>query len=162
MRRRWIVRIALPVAIAGAFAGIVLATGRDLNGGYLVAATLAVAALLWLLLDLAPSVPYTSWEVNAVYTPRQPGSDARLERLSERLSSGVDRDAVAYDVHRALSDVVDDRLRRNHGVDRSRDPDAAARVLGPDLTEYLTSKPHLRRSGRSQELSHLLNRIEEL
>ena len=33
-----------------------------------------------------------------------------------------------------LSDVVDDRLRAQSRDRPSRDPEAAARVLGPDLT----------------------------
>lgn len=162
MRRRWAWRIVLPVVVVSAFAAVMMATDHDLNLWYLAAAAAAVWTVIWLLIDVVPTVPYTSWQVTALYTPRQPGGDMRLERLTDRLTSGVDRDAVAYDVHRTLSAVVDDRLRRNHGIERAADPAAAERVLGSELTTYLTTTPHMRRTGQAQEFAALLDRIEAL
>lgn len=162
MRRRWLARVVIPVILIGAFAAVMTATDHELNLGYLAAATAVGCAALWLAVDLVPTVPYTTWKVSAVYTPRQPGSDVRLDRLTDRLTSGVDREAVAHDVHRALTGVVDERLLRNHGITRTDDPEGAERLLGPELTRYLNSPPQLRRSGGAQEYAALLDRIEEL
>lgn len=159
---RWRWRLVIPVAVLAIYAGIVLATGRELNAGVLVAGAVVACVLLWLALDVGSVVPYTSWQVSAPYTPRQPGRDMRLDRLTDRLTSGVDREAVAYEVHRALAEVVEERLRRNHGIDRADDRAAADQVLGPELTAYLDAPPRLRRTGQAQDLSALLDRIEDL
>jgi hypothetical protein len=162
VRRRWWLRIGVPLVFAVLIVGALLVTDHEVNVGFVAAALAVGCLLLWTAMDLAPTVPYTSWEVTAKYTPRQPGRDPRLERFTERLTSGVDREAVAQYVHDALSEVVDDRLRRNHGIDRAADPSAAEQVLGSALTTYLYTKPHLRRTGQAQDLAALLNRIEEL
>lgn len=162
MNRRWVFRLGLPLVTAGVIAAVAIGTGRELNVGYLLAAALVLSTVGWLASDLLPRVSYPSWTISAAYTPRQPGTDLRLERFTDRLTSGVDRDAVAHDVHRVLSEVIDERLRRVHGIDRMGDPEAAALVLGPELNAYLVERPHLNRTGQAQKLSALLTRIEAL
>jgi len=162
MNRRRRLRVALPLICAVVIVAVAVGTGREVNVGYLVAATVGLSALLWLAMDLMASTAYPSWQVTAAYTPRQPGTDPRLARFTERLTSGVDRDSVAMDVHRVLVAAIDERLERLHGIDRHSDPVAAGRVLGPELTTFIDSDPHLNRTGQARQIAAVLNRIEEL
>jgi hypothetical protein len=115
-----------------------------------------------MLLDLAPSVPFISWKVTGTYAPRQPGSDLRLQRLTDRLRSSLHRDTAARELHVELSAIVDERLARRHGVDRLTQPERAAEILGPELATYLATAPPTGRSVQLRRLSTVLTRIEEL
>lgn len=163
MTRRWLLRLAGPVLVAGTVLAVMtVGQGREVNLAYLAAVTVMSAMLLWLVADIVPVVPYVSWSVTGTYVPRQPGPDARLARLTERLGSNIHRDTVGADIHQILTTVVDDRLLRGHGIDRKTDPAAAAAVLGPELTAYLDSDPRGNRSAAHRRLGALLTRIEEL
>jgi len=162
MTRRWGLRVTVPVLAAVAVGVVAVVAGGEVNIGYLVGATVLVAVAMWTAMDLVPHVQYPNWNVTTTHTPRQPGTDMRLARFTERLTSGVDREAVANDVHRLLADVVNERLQRKYGIDRSTDPESANRVLGPELTAYLNGNPHLKRHAQADQISALLTRIEAL
>jgi len=89
------------------------------------------------------------------------GRDARFSRLAQSFSDGSDPAALAVRIQRDLGAVVDHRLASTYAVDRHADPQAARRVLGDDLANYL-EQPARHRRGRAARLSALLTRIESL
>lgn len=59
-----------------------------------------------------------------------------------------------------LAEVVDERLRQRHGVDRSADPARAKAVLGDPLWTFVTTPG--RRSPHPRELEQIVTALEKL
>ncbi len=89
------------------------------------------------------------------------GRDARFSRLAQSLTDGGNPAALAVRIQRELGAVVDHRLESTYAVDRLADPQAARRILGDDLADYL-EQPARHRRGQAARLATLLTRIESL
>ena len=132
----------------------------------LAAVTAASFALAWAVTDLHASVAAIEWR--PPHRARTPWLrvDPRFSRLSRSFTDGTDPDVVARQVHASLTQVIDDRLLRRYGVDRTQDPEAAREVLGPQLARYVEAPAGATLAFTSRnaadELSELLTRIEAL
>ena len=154
-----------------------------------LAGTIVMTALTWLvlvLLDFEPDpvrLPLlvlalvlvmllvsdaTSWdeqtvrlgEVDDAEPVRPPGEDARLSFLVRVLTQHESARIPDGRLAACLAELADRRLEQRHGVRRSRDPERAAELLGPDLTRVLSEPPGRRLS--LAEIDQHVRRIEEL
>ena len=146
--RHWLARAAPSQVLARVAALLVL----------LGAVTVAVPVLtdVGLLLATAASLAVVAVLVQAVVhqqqsldwsrpepAPRQPrGADSRVSGIRHRLEQAAGGNAErAAEVHRLLTRLAEERLRDHHGLDRAVSPAEAERLLGPDLTAYLSAPP---------------------
>ncbi|MET0323751.1 MAG: hypothetical protein ABW219_00915, partial [Ilumatobacteraceae bacterium] len=59
-------------------------------------------------------------------------------------------------------ELIDDRLRAEHGIDRAAQPDRADAVLGPTLATFVTSTPSTKQLRDPRFLSSILTHIESV
>lgn len=132
------------LAVVGTLAIVLLATiaVRDV---WLPGALLAclLAALGWRVTALirrrtpAPVHP----EVGHVEVWPYTRAFGRVDHISELLDfARTGTRHFEYGVRPILVDLVDDRVRRHHGVDRRRDPEQARAIMGEDLWSLVTTE----------------------
>ena len=129
----------------------------------LVASLVAlVAAIGFVVYDLAAAVRTVRWPRAAGTAPTAVGIDSRVSSLRMRLAAS-DRDGYhARQLYASLVDLIDDQLLTAHGIDRADDPDAARVVLGPELTRFVaTGRPPARLTS-VRVLRPIVQRIERL
>jgi len=132
-----------------------------------------VAAAAALAIDLGAATSPIAWKVHDRGSTAAARPDQRVQALRARLRSPArrrritqttddDRPEPVNEVVGTLLRVIDDHLLAEHSIDRSVDPAAAAAILGPDLTRFVTD-PSARRSmtGR-RRLARTLTLIEDL
>lgn len=125
-------------------------------------------AAIWLLVDLSPQAqpPYYRGDFHPL--PRERGFDPRLSHLRRIVTDTLDRSGDRRVVpgrdrlHPLLCDLTGERLEARHGVSLAADPDAARRLVGPELADYLQHPPGANERLRPTALSAFLNRIESL
>lgn len=161
--------------------GVTVAVGMVLLGMeprlILVAfVVMTVAAAMWLVLDLGNAAEPLHWHDYGLNDagPAQP--DRRVRALRSRLernartrrtsstvnSAGDDRSSPHDEIADTLVDVIDDHLRSEHGLDRSHRPEAAAAILGPDLTRFVTDPSARRSMTQRRSLARTVSMIEAL
>ena len=133
----------------------------------------AVAAAAWLTVDLGGATAPVVWKNHGHSTEATTRPDRRVQALRARLRSparrrgiiqtiGNDRPEPVDEVVGTLLAVIDDLLLAEHNIDTSTDPQAAADVLGPELTRFVTD-PSARRSMTGRRgLARTLTLIEDL
>lgn len=132
----------------------------------------AVAAAGICVVDLGDSTGAVVWQAPGTTGERAATVDRRVRLLRNRLQSrGRRRSPLARsdddveaddDIAVTLLAAIDDQLRSEHGIDRAASPEAAATVLGPELTRFV-SDPAARRSMTSRRgLASTLQLIEAL
>lgn len=133
----------------------------------------AVAATAWLTIDLGGATAPIVWKNHGHSTETTTRPDRRVQALRARLRSparrrgitqtiGNDRPEPVDEVVGTLLGAIDDLLLAEHNIDRSTDPAAAAEVLGPELTRFVTD-PSARRSMTGRRgLARTLTLIEDL
>ncbi len=177
MKQRLIDRVDWRVTFTVAV-GIVVAVGmlllemepRLVLVGFVV---MAVGAATWLAIDLGPMSAPMVWTDHGRGTGSAPRADRRVQALRARLRSPSRRRRVPklIDTGRAepvdeivgtLIGVIDDHLLAEFGIDRSTDPAAAADVLGPELTKFVTDSSARRSMTGRRGLARTLGMIEDL
>jgi len=132
-----------------------------------------VAAVAWLVIDTGVATSAVVWRDQGSVAVVSARPDRRVMILRTRLRRRTRRRGptrVFGTVHASPADeivdsllaVIDDRLLTEHGVDRSVDPAAAAEVLGPDLTRFLTDPASRLSMTQPRSLTHTLELIEQL
>ena len=125
-------------------------------------------AAIWLLVDLSAQAQPPYWHGDFHPLPRERGFDPRLSHLRRTVADALDRSGDRRVVpgrdllHPLLRDLTDERLEARHGVSLAADPDAARRLVGPELADYLQRPPGANERLRPTALSAFLNRIESL
>lgn len=158
MTRRWWRRSAVVACSWALTVGVMAAVDMNPRPIPLAGIAVAIAAIMYLLFDLADIAAPASW-----YAPRDNlassrGADVRVRSLHRQLvRSSSDTTAL----HSVLVGVIDAQLRTAHAVDRSQDPARAAMILGPELHE-LVSGPAPAALADPAHLSTILSRIEAL
>jgi len=117
----------------------------------------ALGATLFLALDLADAVDGLEWSPRARQYPAR-RTDPRVAWLHHKVQSA--RWSGSTEISDTLIELVDDRLRAHHHIDRAEDPAAAAAVLSPALRTLVEGQRPMARSSR--ELQQLLTDIEAL
>ncbi len=154
-------------------AATAIGLGTELR--FLLAATmmLVVGVTGWLAMGLGRRAEPILWSRShqSAFAPSHP--DGRVRLLRARLVSEPSRRKVREDGERfrfdpadailsSLIDVIDDHLRHEHDIDRAVDPKAAAGVLGPELTRFVTDPAAGQSMIRRHTLASTLTRIENL
>lgn len=160
--RRWLVRISGLLLAWGLVVGYGVLTGRGPHIWLLLAAVFGAAGVFWIAADLSEWQGAIRWRISPRFATRTTGFDARFSRLSQRLANSPDAEVVAGEVHASLGRIADDLLASRYGVDRTQDPDAAAELLGPELSAYLDQPPKRRIARTPARIHELLDRLEAL
>jgi hypothetical protein len=121
------------------------------------------SALVFLALDLADIVMPMKWPANAGPPRKTDGADwrvgtLRMLLLNERRSEGANNR-----MHAVLVRLIDDHLRDEHRVEREVDPEAAAAIIGPELTSFVNTTPEsdLTQAGEVARIVTLIENLDE-
>jgi hypothetical protein len=154
------------VAVVVAGTGVVLASmivsgmGPDLLLVSALIATVAIGA--WVLADTADAVADTAPSTAAPRSAPPPEGDRRVKQVRTGLAYGRTDGLSRERLHASLVDIVDDRLRTAHQIDRATRPDAARALLGADLAAFVEAPEPPDTLSRPRDLDRLLTRIEQL
>ena len=161
MKPMWRQR-AFVVVLVGAAVEIGLVLGGMGPRLALVAALVVfVAAALYLALDLGDTVALAEWPS----TDRRPrsfdGVEWRVGTLRMLLVS-EQRSGASPRLRELLVDLIDDHLAAEHRIDRHADPVAAASVIGPELTAFVSSQHSSERAYKPAGIARIVTLIEDL
>ena len=139
---------------------LMLATDMGPSLGATTALGLLVGATIWFMAEIGPTAARPR---PATVGPKPPEhrADLRITTLRQALAYGGNDYYLAERVHTSLVDVVDDELRATHGIDRQRDPDAAAAILGPELCRFVGDSD-VAATMTAQSLARIVTLIEEI
>jgi hypothetical protein len=161
----WKRRIVGLLAAWVVIAGVTVAFGTAPNVPVLLAVLVALAALLWHVVDHAEAHHLTVWPlVDGEITGQGRGNDFRVTNLAGRLTaanvSKEGREALVRDLHVQLQVLIRERLYAKHGLVAEEEPRWAEAVTPPELWQLLVGlpPPDLYRPDR---LDPLLTRIEK-
>jgi hypothetical protein len=168
MRRALVVAVvrAVGVVILALVAHVILdSVGVAVPVPALVVGGLAMLALVYLIALARPPAPTHArigdGEVGGYGYPDRPFVRAR--HWQERLDVAEhDADYFARVVVPELRQLVDERLRAVHNVDRNNDPDRARNLLGPRVWALLVSENGPARRPTVGQLSAVLDDLEAL
>jgi hypothetical protein len=159
----WRDRFGVTTGAGAAVAIVLLATGHPRSVGAYLGAIAAFAALSWFVSDVVPYIRPVSWEIlRPPHLRRGRGDDIRAMRLSHRLTELGEPHSDPHKVWQLLVQLIDDRLRLRHNIDRGTDPDAAADVLGARLSDFVTHQPSTSSLRTPDYLSGVVGEIEAL
>lgn len=117
-----------------------------------------IAAAVFVVVDVALSTESVDWTRGTRTRERAVETDQRVAKLRRDARAAVSTDSRAIEA--TLIMLVDDALLERRGIDRTGDPDAAARVLSDPLRELTIGSR--RRLGSPRDLQRLLNDIEAI
>ncbi len=132
----------------------------------LIVAALLTASVLYALVQRVGARPLPDTmkagpATHALPHADEDGLEAAVRHWELRLDwTGRDGQRFAAATQPAIIEIIDDRLRVRHGVDRRADPKQARELLGPRLWTFVTEPARRRMTGR--ELSALAAEMEEL
>lgn len=150
------------------WAGLSLLTaalGLEPDVPVLLAILLAVAMLLWHVLDHTASQHLTVWPlVDGDLGGPGRGNDFRVTNLAGRLEAAdtrrEGRESVVHDLHVQLQVLIRERLFTKHGIVVEEEPKWAQSVVPPELWDLLVGLPPPDLY-RPQVLDPILRRIEQ-
>ncbi len=161
MTGRWRLRIA---SVAGLwFATVVVLAVMDMRPSVtvLAAVAVAIASVLWLLLDLGDLAAPVDWRAYSDGGTSLRGADTRVRVLRRQISDGRALDGSAA-LQRSLVSLVDDVLATAHGIDRTGQPTQASAVLGPRLQGFVDAPVSGDLLADPARLASVLDEIERL
>jgi hypothetical protein len=124
------------------------------------AVVFAVGSVVAVMFDLGDLPRPVDWSAVRDSGSSTRGADARVRSLRRQLVD--ERRLDLGQLHRTLSELVDDRLLAHHRIDRAADPAAAAAVLAPSLRDLLAMAPDDRSIGDPRRLQRVLTDLEAL
>ena len=126
----------------------------------LVAAVVAVAGCaIWCLSTLSGTASFI--EPLADAPAPSVGADWRVTRLRSAVWS-LGEEGASTRLHSTLVDLIDDQLEHAHGVTRRGDPEAAMRIMGPELQAFSERPDAARSLSRTAELDRNVSMIDRL
>jgi hypothetical protein len=160
-RGEWALRAVWFVLAAVVAWGFTTWIGLRPRPALVIAVLLGGFAIGWLVTDVGRRTVRVEWTPpRRRITPRH-GLDPRFLRLASLMRDETDRRLVSFRVHQTLVRIVDDRLQSHHGIDRATQPEQAAALLGPDVSQYV-DRPPATRDLHPGQLDDLITRIEAL
>lgn len=157
-RRRIVVVVALWLVVYGALA----VTGFGIQTALLTVLIAVVAGVVYAVYDLGDIVRPAWWTVSYQGRRQFGGADRRAARLRRWLEVSTSGETTTPLVRDALLAVVADIVEHDHAISLYDDPDAARRILGPELAAYLLDPDPGRRRLQPRDLADLVTRIEAL
>lgn len=131
----------------------------------LAALFVAVAVLVWYLLDHVGSPTAAHWPASDLYRSRaRRGQDFRVSNLTTRLEAArtrhEGREGLVADLHQQLSAIIRERLHAKHGLVIEEEPEWSRGVMPPELWDFVAepANPDL---WRASTLDPILRRIEQ-
>jgi hypothetical protein len=118
----------------------------------------AIAATVFVMLDLAGDISRVDWTRRARTPPLAAASDDRVEAFRRRARAAWLTGST--EINDMLVELVDDRLLARHRVDRHADPTAADELLTPTLRRLLAGPR--RQVAAVRELREIVTDIEAL
>ncbi|GAA2742548.1 hypothetical protein GCM10009868_12930 [Terrabacter aerolatus] len=148
-----------------ALAALTAALGLEPDVPVLLAILVAVALLVWHLLDHTDPQHPTLWPlVDGDLGSHSRGNDFRVANLAGRLEAAdlrrEGRESVVQDLHRQLQVLIRERLYARHGIVVEEEPRWAEGVTPPELWDLLVGLPPPDLY-RPQVLDPILRRIEQ-
>lgn len=133
----------------------------------------AVAAVGFLAADVGDATASVVWRDHGTGTATSARPDQRVQALRARLRSPVrhrrprqqadpERPQQVDEVVATLLRSIDDHLMSDHRIDRAANPGAAAEVLGPELTRFVTDTAMQRSMTGRRALARTIALIEDL
>ena len=159
--RNWTARAAITFGVWLLIALGAWVFGNQPRPGLLFLIVAVASALMLLHLDVSADAEVSRWPAMAEEPVRQRGEDPRLERLQRVLDQHRTAHEVGDTLHRHLAELAEQRLVAHHGVSLRADPERAAELLGPELTEVVLQRPPYPRL-TTDRIDVLLTRIEAL
>ncbi|WP_343989155.1 hypothetical protein [Terrabacter terrae] len=131
----------------------------------LLAILLAVALLLWHVIDHTAPQHLTLWPlVDGDFSGHSRGNDFRVTNLAGRLEAAdtrrEGRESIVHDLHLQLQVLVRERLFTKYGIVAEEEPRWAQSVTPPELWDLLVGLPPPDLY-RPQVLDPILRRIEQ-
>ncbi|MDN5798381.1 MAG: hypothetical protein L0H79_21900 [Intrasporangium sp.] len=162
--RPWHRRIAWTAGVWLALIVLGALLGQHASVLQLAVLIVAVAMLIWYLMDHVGSNAVTHWPVSDLYRFRSHrGEDFRVTNLASRLRGaserGEGRESLVEDLHDQLTTIIRERLYAMHGIVIEEEPRWSQGVMPAELWDFVTHPPdpELYRPGR---LEAVLGRIE--
>ncbi len=165
-------RVSLGGGVALLFVALLV---LGLQQGLLLLALMFIVggAAVWLVVGISNATASVIWNDYRKGVVPSSGPDRRVQLLRARLRGNAQRNRPTItrgeprtepvdDIVASLIAVIDDHLLSDHEIDRSLDPASAARVLGPDLTRFVTDPSAARSMTRRRSLGRTLTLIEHL
>lgn len=170
---RWVAATAVVGAVVGA---LMVLLGMDPRLAIVACVVALVSAASWLVMGIAPVADPLTWyeHSNAAWSTAR--ADRRVLQLTSRLRHNArqsrrrrgfpgrfepDEAEPVDEIVASLVAVIDDQLRADHHIERSDDRDAAARVLGPELTRFVEDPSTALKMTQRRTLAHTIALIEE-
>jgi hypothetical protein len=157
----WLKRTAAVVVVWAVTLGFALFIDRHPQPIALAAGVAAVLSVVWLCVDAYQDPGPADWSLYRAPAPART-FDPRFSRLSQQLNEADDRQEASVAVRTSLSAVADRLLLDKYEVDRHRDPESAARILGDQVWRYLTSDADADQVTFSPQLFAVLDTMEAL
>jgi hypothetical protein len=127
-----------------------------------IAGLFAVGLLLYsLFVDARPATPDVAWPIPRRALPHV-SDDPRISAIQRRVTVAAGPDARPGGLRALLKDIVIDRVRTAHGIDRDADPQRFVDVVGQDLVAWLDADGDETRPVTERQLAAVLTRIEAL
>ncbi len=163
--RPWKRRLAGLVAVWAGIALLTAALGLQPDVPGLLAILVAVALIVWQVLDHTAPQHLTVWPlVDSELGSQGRGNDFRVANLAGRLEAadtrGEGRESLVHDLHLQLQVLIRERLFAKHGIIAEEEPKWAQGVTPPDLWDLLVGLPPTDLY-RPQRLDPILRRIEQ-
>jgi hypothetical protein len=163
--RPWKRRLAGLVAVWAGIALLTAALGLQPDVPGLLAILVAVALIVWQVLDHTAPQHLTVWPlVDSELGSQGRGYDFRVANLAGRLEAadtrGEGRESLVHDLHLQLQVLIRERLFAKHGIIAEEEPKWAQGVTPPDLWDLLVGLPPTDLY-RPQRLDPILRRIEQ-
>lgn len=139
--RHWMIRIVVFLLAAAAIEIVLVGAGQEprlLSVGLIL---IAFGAVLSLAFDLLSTSTPAAWPDNSPAESPPRAFDSRTEGLVRMISRETEQREPSRRLHALLVNLIDDRLDDGHGVFRASDPEAASRLLGPELAQMIEVAP---------------------
>lgn len=168
---RW---AATTTVVAAAVTAAMVLIGMDPRLVIVVCVIALVSATAWLVTGLSAVADPLVWYDDGATAWSSARTDRRVMQLTSRLRrsprrsrrwgpvgrSGADEPEPDDEIVTTLAAVIDDQLRSRHGIVRAEDGDAAARVLGPELSGFVDDPATARRMTQRRTLARTVAMIE--
>jgi hypothetical protein len=159
---RWLRRVAVVVGIGAALEIVLVLAGTGPKLVLVGALVVIAAAVVIVAHDLGVGVAPADWGVAHERGAHTGTREWRVSSLRMLMMSERRAEAENGRLYPVLVGLIDDQLLSEHGIDRAVHPEAAHRLLGPELTQFVTVEPPPRRLADPRALDAIVTKIENL
>ncbi len=118
--------------------------------------------VVWTARTLAETTKGPRVAPRAFAAPRAAGADGRVKSLRTGILFGRTMSGYTDRLHETLVAVIDDQLAHAHGIDRATEPVAAAEVIGPALTAFVSEPEAAASMTDTREINRIVTLIEQI